>query len=263
MPDQPTEVFVHLDAIELGPRRLLGTLRRAGSGPRSAITFAYAGEYLAAPDAFPIDPSLRLYAGDQYIRDGALPGIFTDAAPDRWGRTLMERREAHLARREGRPTQTLDNWDFLLGVSDTVRMGAIRLTRHDDGRFIDDGPLEVPPMTRLRAIQHAASEFERPSGQAGRKALDWLALLVAPGSSLGGARPKSNVVDEDGTVWIAKFPSRADRHDVGAWESVLATLASRAGIAVADQRLLDLGSEYRTFTTRRYDRTVDGRRAYA
>ncbi len=263
MPDHPTEVFVHLDAVELGPRRLVGTLRRAGSGRRSAISFAYASEYLAAPDAFAIDPYLRLHAGDQYIRDGTLPAIFSDAAPDRWGRALMERREAHLARREGRPTRTLDDWDFLLGVSDAVRMGALRIARPDDGHFIDDGPLDVPPMTRLRTLQHAANEFERPSGQAGHEALNWLELLFAPGSSLGGARPKSNVVEEDGTVWIAKFPSRADRHDVGAWESVLATLASRAGITVADHRLLDLGSEYRTFTTRRFDRKVAGRRAYA
>lgn len=263
MPDQPPEVLIHLDAIDLGPRRLVGTLRRAGSGLRSAISFSYVGEYLAAPDAFAIDPSLRLYEGDQYVRDGALPSVFTDAAPDRWGRALMERREVHRARREGRPARTLDDWDFLLGVSDALRIGALRLARPDDGGFVDDGPLEVPTMIRLRELQHAVSEFEHPSGQSLGAESDRLELLFAPGSSLGGARPKANVVDEDGTVWIAKFPSRTDRHDVGAWQSVLASLAAKAGIAVAEHRLLDLGGEYRTFAARRFDRTVDGRRAYA
>ncbi len=192
-----------------------------------------------------------------------MPAAFTDAAPDRWGRTLMERREAASAREDRRPTRTLDDWDFLLGVDDTTRMGALRLARPDDGSFIDDERPEVPPMARLRELEHAARELERPSAESRPGELDWLHLLLAPGSSLGGARPKSNVLDEDGTAWIAKFPSRADRHDVGAWESVVATLAGSAGITVADHRLLDLDGEFRTFATRRFDRTPTGRRAYA
>lgn len=261
--DPPIEVNVHLDSAELGARRIVGTLRRAGSGVRSAIAFAYAPDYLASTGAFVIDPWLRLYSGDQYLRAGALPGIFMDAAPDRWGRTLMERREALLARREGRPARTLDDWDFLLGVSDAVRLGALRLQRPSDGRFLDDGPLHVPPMTRLRELEHAARELEHPSSGSMAELSHWLDLLLAPGSSLGGARPKATVADEDGSFWIAKFPSRDDRHDVGAWEAVLVTLAARAGIVVAEHRLLGLGSEHHTFCARRFDRTADGRRAYA
>lgn len=261
--DPPIEVNVHLDSVELGPRRIVGTLRRAGSGARSAIAFAYASDYLASAGAFAIDPSLRLYPGDQYVRDGALPGIFTDAAPDRWGRTLMERREALLARREARQVRTLDDWDFLLGVSDAVRMGSLRLQRPADGRFLDDSPLDVPPLTRLRELEHAAKELERPSSGSTAEESHWLALLLAPGSSLGGARPKATVAEVDGSLWIAKFPSQADRHDVGAWEAVLATLAARAGIVVAEHRLIGLGGEHRTFAARRFDRTADGRRAYA
>ena len=263
MPDRPSEVRVHLDAEEIGPQRLVGTLRRTGTGTRRAISFAYAPSYAAATNTFPIDPALRLYEGDQYAPDGAMPAAFTDAAPDRWGRTLMERREAASAREERRPARTLDDWDFLLGVDDTTRMGALRLARPDDGHFVDDERPDVPPMARLRELEHAARELERPSAESRPGELDWLHLLLAPGSSLGGARPKSNVLDEDGTAWIAKFPSRADRHDLGAWKSVVATLAGSAGITVADHRLLDLDGEFRTFATRRFDRTPTGRRAYA
>jgi serine/threonine-protein kinase HipA len=165
-----------------------------------------------------------------------------------------------MARREGRRPRTLDEWDFLLGVNDTVRMGALRLA-DGDGAFLDAGPLAVPPITRLRELESAARRTELGTTQ-DDDAMDWLNLLIAPGSSLGGARPKANFVAEDGTLWIAKFPSQADRHDVGAWEFILARLAVRAGITMPDIRLLDLGGEYHTFAAQRFDRSRDMRRLY-
>lgn len=254
---------MHLDAADLGPLRAVGTVARLRSRSRTAVSFAYASPWLAARDSFVLDPSLRLFEGEQYAADGGLPGILTDAAPDRWGRTLLERREALAARREGRRARRLDDWDFLIGVNDLARAGAVRLARPADGRFLDDDPLTVPPLTRLRALEHAAMELGRRASPSDTDAERWLALLLAPGSSLGGARPKASFAAEDGSLWIAKFPSAADRRDVGAWEYLLTQLAADAAISVAETRLLRLGAQHRTFCARRWDRDGPERRLYA
>jgi serine/threonine-protein kinase HipA len=254
-------VAIHLDASELGPERKVGTLSRESAGSRSVISFAYEPGWLSDPAGFAIDPSLPLFEGDQY--PPALPGVFTDSAPDRWGRTLLERREGWAARTEGRPRRHLDEWDFLVGVNDLVRMGALRVARDSDGAFVDDEPLSVPPLTRLRELEQLAREVEE-GPRASSDEERWIAMLLAPGSSLGGARPKANFHDDDGEApWIAKFPSREDRHDVGAWEYVVSRLAVTAGIDVPEARLLALGSAYRTFCVRRFDREGEDRRLYA
>lgn len=263
MTDGRDRVTIHLDADELGPARLLGTLSRESAGSKSVISFAYEPSWVVDPAGFAIDPSLPLFEGDQY--PSALPGVFADSAPDRWGRTLLERREAWAARSEKRPQRHLDDWDFLVGVNDVVRMGALRVARDSDGVFIDDEPLSVPPRTRLRELAQLAKEVEEGSPRVGNDVERWITMLLAPGSSLGGARPKANFHDEgdDGTPWIAKFPSREDRHDVGAWEYVVSQLAVAAGIDVPEAKLLRLGSTYRTFCVRRFDREGENRRLYA
>jgi serine/threonine-protein kinase HipA len=255
-------VQVHLDAEELGARRAIGALARERGGGRSVVSFAYEPAWVAAPDSFPLDPSLLLYEGEQYAP--TLPGIFADAAPDRWGRTLLERRETQLARHQGRELRPLDEWDFLIGVDDRTRMGALRLARPGGTGedFVGDERLPVPPLARLRELEHWAREAEERMGEELNEEERWLAMLVVPGSSLGGARPKANYVDE-GALWIAKFPSREDRHDVGAWEYVLSRLAAAAGIEVPETRLLSLGSVHRTFCARRFDRRGRERRLYA
>lgn len=258
----PSEVAVWLDAVEIGPRRRVGTLRRSGAGPRSVVSFAYDPSWLAERRAFVLDPSHELYEGDQYPPDGDIAGIFTDTAPDRWGRTLLERRETIRAREEGRRTRALGEWDFLLGVSDLLRMGALRFAS-PDGRFFDDDPLAIPPTARLRELEQAAREVEEPSRRPNHEAARRLALLLAPGSSLGGARPKTSFTLEDGSLWLAKFPSHNDRHDVGAWEFVLNQLARSAGIIVPDTLLLHLAGEHHTFAARRFDREGQSRRLYA
>lgn len=262
-PETRDEVVVHLDAGELGPAREVGTLQRVRSRSRAAVSFSYASTWLAARDSFAVDPALRLFEGEQYAPDGALPGIFTDAAPDRWGRTLLERRETLAARHEGRRARRLDDWDFLVGVNDAARIGALRFARRSDGQFLDDGPLTIPPLTRLRELEHIAWEFERGASQTESEEERWLAVLLAPGSSLGGARPKANFVADDGSLWIAKFPSPADRRDVGAWEYLLTRLAADATIAVAETKLMRLGAAHRTFCSRRWDRAAGSRRFFA
>ncbi len=262
MADGRDRVVVHLDDAGLGPRREVGSLARELGGGKGVISFAYEPEWVAAGDAFPIDPSLPLYKGEQY--PPAMPGAFADAAPDRWGRTLLERREALAARREDRRPRDLDDWDFLLGVDDRTRMGALRLAPAGAGGegFLADETLAVPPLARLRDLEHWARQVEEGAGGELSDEERWLAMLVAPGSSLGGSRPKANYLDE-GELWIAKFPSREDRHDVGAWEHLIALLAVRSGIDVPETRLLRLGATYRTFCVRRFDRRGVGRRLYS
>lgn len=253
-------VVVHLDAGDLGPRREVGKLARERAGGHSVISFAYEPDWVASGKAFPIDPTLTLYEGEQYPPQ--LPGILADAAPDRWGRTLLERREAMAARREERRSRRLDEWDFLVGVNDLTRMGALRLEHAGGGGFVADEPLSVPPLARLRELEHWARELEQGLSTEMSEEDRWLAMLVAPGSSLGGARPKASYTD-GGALWIAKFPSREDRHDVGAWEYLLSRLASEAGIETAESELLRLGAPHRTFGVRRFDRAGDARRLYA
>lgn len=247
---------VQLDAAELGPKRAVGSLIRERGAASRVISFEYEPGWIEEPAAFPLDPTLPPYAGEQFLP--ALPGIFADAAPDRWGRTLLERREALVARREERRQQPLDEWDFLVGVDDRTRMGALRLARAGGDGFLAAAPLPIPPLARLRELEHWARELELGLSEEMSEEDRWIAMLVAPGSSLGGARPKASFLDGD-ELWIAKFPSQEDRHDVEGWEFVLSRLAAEAGIQVPEIRLLRLGHTHRVFCTKRFDR-VDGRR---
>ena len=259
----PTQVAVELNAAELGGPVRVGTLRRVPSPSGALVAFGYEEAWLARRDTFVLDPAHGPYAGDQYPRAGdVIAAAFTDAAPDRWGRTLLERREGLRARDEGRHRRSLGEWEFLLGVSDFSRMGALRFV-DGDGRYLDDEPPGVPPVAGLRELEAAARAFEDPSRSGRSLEAERLALLIAPGSSLGGARPKATFEGDEGALWIAKFPSRMDRHDVGACEFVLDDLAALARIEVPEHRLLALGDGHRTFAARRFDRAPGTRRLYA
>lgn len=259
----PDQVEVFLDAADLGPCRRVGVLRRSGPGD-APIAFAYEKEWLDHDAFFVLDPSHYPFGGDQYSHEGALAGIFTDTSPDRWGRILLERREADRARAQGRRARHMGEWEFLLGVSDALRMGAIRFAAPGGGPFLDDDPLAVPPTAELRELEQAAREIEHPSARGSEPAIRTaVAHLLAPGSPLGGARPKTTFRLEDGALWMAKFPSRNDRRDVGGWEFVLNELARRAGIRVPDSRLMEFASPYHTFVARRFDREGTARRLFA
>ena len=254
------QLVVMLDAPELGSDRPVGVLTRH-PGPKAAIAFSYARSWLVSGDAFALEPRLPLVEGPQYAPGGRLPAVLSDTAPDLWGRLLLERREAIAALAEGRRARRLTDWEFLTGVSDETRMGALRLRRGIDGPFIDDRDPAVPPLTRLRALEAAARAFEASPAES--IADPAIALLIAPGSSLGGGRPKANFRGVDGDLWIAKFPSRTDRRDSGAWEEVYARLARAAGVNVSETMLLTLGSHGHTFATRRFDRVATNRRLFA
>lgn len=256
------ELLVHLDARELGVREEVGRLRRDGFGQSADLSFEYAPSWLRSEGVFALEPSLNLIPGEQRRSGGGLFGIFSDAAPDLWGRRLLERRERYVARREGRAPRNLDEWDFLVGVNDLTRMGALRVARPSDGAFVSDDVLAVPPQATLGQMQAIARELERGATPEPSDLDLWLRLVIAPGASLGGARPKATFVDA-GALWIAKFPSRNDLRDVGGWEYVMTRLAERAGVSVPETKVAKLGSEYSTFCARRFDRDGPERRLFA
>lgn len=257
------QVVVHADLENFGAPAAMGVLR-CQRGRNDIFSFAYDRTWLERPEAFAFDPDLALVEGPQYPPPARVNfGIFLDSSPDRWGRMLMQRRENARARDEARPPRTLTEWDFLLGVHDETRMGALRFQAPNGGDFIDsDQTHSAPPLTSLRELQASSLQYEAHADDEDHPGYrQWLAQLFAPGTSLGGARPKASVRDEHGHLCIAKFPSRDDRRDVGAWELVAHALASRAGIDVPPVRAIRLAdSPHTTFLARRFDRTAEGKR---
>ncbi len=185
--------------------------------------------------------------------------MFLDSSPDRWGRLLMRRKEAAQARREKRRTQTLLESDFLLGVFDGHRMGALRFKTDPEGNFLNDNKtMACPPWTSLQSLEMACLQLERKNISEDPEYDKWLTMLVAPGSSLGGARPKASVLDAKNELWIAKFPSGNDIKNVGAWEMVSNQLGLRAGVNMATGSVKQFSSRHHTFLTKRFDRDAGG-----
>lgn len=261
-------LHVCLDDAELGPAAWIGSLHRRASRSGDTLSFAYEPDWMAgrmAPFPFALDPDLPLAAGDHYApRDsGGLTGIFQDGSPDRWGRMLMDRREVIEAREAGRAVHTLRAWDYLIGVDDQTRMGALRLREPGRNRHVDDRALSVPPMTELRQLESMAGRIERDEPIESTQSVQWFRQLVAPGASLGGARPKATFRDPAGGLWLAKFPSADDRFDTGLWEFLVHQLAFNAGIDVPSAQVLKLSARGTTFAVRRFDRVAQDRRMYA
>jgi serine/threonine-protein kinase HipA len=256
-------VEVCLDAEALGPLAEVGYLLHRRVRANSTLSFTYTREWLANKQAFALDPRLNLYAGEQFAAGETISfGIFLDSAPDRWGRLLLDRREALLARTEKRSTRALSEWDYLLGVHDETRMGALRFRRDAGSPFLDDAILAVPPVTSLPALEAISLAFEREDAENLPAYRQWLATLIAPGTSLGGSRPKANFRETGGSLWIAKFPSHEDRRDVGAWEKLLHDLATDCRITVPGYAVKRFNSRHHSFCSKRFDRTTSGGRRF-
>lgn len=260
-------INVYADWIEGRSPERLGVLR--GRPGRSGELFDFTFDDDALNDkalkSQTLDPDLGLFAGPQFPPPGrTLFGMFKDSSPDRWGETLIRRRferdkRAGIVPRDARLGET----DYLLGVHDAFRSGALRYKRDETGSFLDDrDDAAAPPFVRLRELEAASRAIESdprnedPAGDA------WLRMLLAPGASLGGARPKATVVDTDGHLWIAKFPSVGDRHDVGAWERVVQLLAQRCGVTVPPSETRRFTDAGHTFLVRRFDRSQTGARIH-
>jgi serine/threonine-protein kinase HipA len=258
------DIFVYADWIGLPALQLMGTLTVTRTKGRSVFSFSYAQNWLEGRYAQTLDPDLQLYAGAQYL-PGNKPnfGVFLDSSPDRWGRVLMDRREALIAKSEGRKPNKLFEEDYLLGVYDEHRMGGLRFKTEADGPFLNDNKgYAAPPWTTLRELEHASLQLEQGALK-DAETLRWINLLLAPGASLGGARPKASVLDEKGQLWIAKFPSVKDTINVGAWEMVACQLASKAGIKMSPADAKRFNSEHHTFLAQRFDRQGNKRLHFA
>lgn len=259
MSKQSDALEVWLDD-DLGPACLVGTLAH----DRGQIRFHYERDWLKDPRAFALDPDLSLDEHPFFPKpELGNFGIFLDSSPDRWGQTLMKRREALQAKDEKRSPRTLYAWDFLIGVQDQTRQGALRFRQPGTETFLGDEKIAAPPVTSLRELEAVAYQLSHRRIDDLDALRKWLTVLVAPGASLGGARPKANFTEADGSLWIAKFPARDDDRDVGAWEYAVHQLARKAGVDVPPAKLIKLNNDFHTFCVQRFDRAHGARRFYA
>ncbi|MGK5090203.1 HipA domain-containing protein [Bdellovibrionota bacterium FG-2] len=243
---------------------VMGILYIAAGRGKDIFSFEYDRDWLKGSSARLLDPQLGLYKGQQYAQEARDNfGVFLDSSPDRWGRVLMQRREAQQAREQKRFPKPLYESDYLLGVYDGHRLGALRFRTDSQSSFLNDNKAHAaPPFTSLRELENASLELERENAEDQPQYSTWLDMLIAPGSSLGGARPKASVVDNQERLWIAKFPSAQDEADVGLWEDVVHRLAKTAGIVVAEASARRFGSRHHTFVSRRFDRDKNGVRLH-
>ena len=254
------EVLVYADWEVLTQPVLVGVLRQSMVRNHEHFSFRYEDAWLTSEHVRAIDPELELFKGEQHSSGEDNFRTFLDSCPDRWGRTLMQRREAILARQEERPRRRLTEVDYLLGVHDTYRMGALRFKEAETGPFLNDlDELAAPPVTSLRKLEQATRRIQEPDSDDDPDIARWLGMLISPGSSLGGARPKASVMVGENELWLAKFPGREDDYDVAGWEYLTYLLALEAGIVMAPAKLKRLTSTNRTFLTRRFDRSPESR----
>jgi serine/threonine-protein kinase HipA len=258
-------IYVYIDAYGLtnGPM-LMGTLKAETTRGKQIFSFRADDNWLRNGIFSYLDPDLQQYSGAQYVPDekGNF-GLFLDSCPDRWGRMLMQRRERIRAKESGETIRKLQDSDYLLGVYDGNRMGALRFKTDINGNFMDDDAyLATPPVTSLRALEQASLNYEHSDAEQSPEYTNWVRMLYSPGSSLGGARPKANVIDTDGNLWIAKFPSKNDTTDVGAWEYLVTEMARHFGLRVPETKTYKFSSKYHTFLTKRFDRQGIDKRLY-
>mgnify|MGYP002628838853 CR=1 FL=1 len=257
-------ISVYADWLSMEKPLLIGILHSDRLKGKEIFSFEYDRDWLQNGPAQLLDPSLQLYSGLHYLNEEQDNfGIFLDSSPDRWGRILMRRREAALARTNEREEHKLFETDYLLGVYDGHRMGALRFKLDEEGPFLNDNKnMASPPWASLRELEQISLRLEDDDVTEDPEYLKWLSMLIAPGASLGGARPKASIIDNDGGLWIAKFPSRNDQGDIGGWEIVTYELAIMAGINMAESKAQKFSSNYYTFLTKRFDRSNDGQRVH-
>lgn len=249
------KIYVYADWKTLKGIQLMGCLYASPVRGKEVFSFEYDSVWLKSAQTS-LDPKLQFFSGPLYPSDGhANFGIFLDSSPDRWGRVLMRRREAQQAREENRLTATLFESDYLLGVFDGHRMGGLRFKTEPEGPFLDNNEEKAsPPWTELRDLEYASLQLEKDDAEKEKDYMKWLKLLLAPGASLGGARPKASVVDTNGELWIAKFPSINDDLNTAGWEITVHELAVMSKINTSPANVKRFTANYDTFLTKRFDR---------
>lgn len=259
------DVFVYADWDKLNGSVIMGRLHAELLRGKEVFSFEYDQDWLKSGNAQLLDPDLLLYSGMQFLGDESKGnfGLFLDSSPDRWGRILMRRKETAMARFEERPEKNLFELDYLLGVYDDHRMGGLRYKLEIGGPFLNDNKhFASPPWTSIRELEEISLRLEDEEVIDDPDYLKWLNMLVAPGSSLGGARPKASVLDQSQQLWIAKFPSKNDQSDIGGWEMVTRELAIGSGIHMAEAQARRFTGKQHTYLTKRFDRTSTGKRIH-
>ena len=248
-----TDIYVYAHWIGMEEPKCIGVLSAQQAKGKKAFSFEYDTTWLKSDKKFLLDPDISFFSGVQYPNQKSNFGIFLDSMPDTWGRTLMKRKAAQEAKASQLKTPILYDIDYLLGVYDESRMGALRFKTEPEGDFLDNNHnASTPPWSFIRELQYAAESIEEDKDN--DEIRKWLSILIAPGSSLGGARPKANILDTDKSLWIAKFPSKSDTIDKAAWEYLAYKLALQAGIQMAPCRIEKINGNYHTFFTKRFDR---------
>ena len=280
-------LYVYADFDWLDEPMLVGELGYESLRGSDSYSFRYDNDWLRQYGSLFLSADINNYPGQQYTQpDRDIFGCFSDALPDRWGRLLLNRREQILATEEKRPVRKLSSFDYLMGIDDYSRMGGFRFkepmekrepssslewtsrdrgrrSQKQDGEFINcEKSLRIPPLTDIRALVAASMEIEKSEEQNQLPEKKWLLQLVHPGTSLGGARPKASVMNDEGRICVAKFPSRNDDYDVGLWEHLSHLLAKEAGVEAAETSVIETGKKYHALLSKRFDRTVEGRRKH-
>ncbi|MBE5913580.1 MAG: type II toxin-antitoxin system HipA family toxin [Pseudobutyrivibrio ruminis] len=244
-------IYVYADFAPY-ENELVGRINVTQSRGKEFYSFEYEDSWLDYQQ-MALDPDLQLYKGRHYLNDDKnIFGVFADSCPDRWGRRLMNRRAEICAKELQEKPKKLMESDYLLGVYDEARMGGLRFKLDKDGEYLsNDKDFATPPWTSLRELEQASLAYEKEENVLDDK---WLKQLIAPGSSLGGARPKASVMAPDGSLWIAKFPSKHDDIDSGAWEMVVHELAQLCGLNVPEAKVERFSKLGTTFLVKRFDR---------
>lgn len=257
-------LLVFADFDWLDKPELVGELCYEKLRGSDSYAFQYDEHWLKGHAEVKLSEDINNYPGMQYTQPGQdVFGCFSDALPDRWGRTMLKRREQILASEEKRAVRSLSSFDYLMGIDDFSRMGGFRFKKELEGEFINvSASLKIPPLTELKDLLHASREIEKSEEANVLPEKKWIVQLIQRGSSLGGARPKASVLDEKGNLCIAKFPSRKDDYDAGLWEHFSHILAQKAGIEVAQTKVLGGLGKYHTFLSRRFDRKDEAKRVH-
>ena len=257
-------LYVYADFDWLDEPMLVGELGYESLRGSDSYSFKYDNDWLRQYGSLYLSADINNYPGQQYTQpDRDIFGCFSDALPDRWGRLLLNRREQILATEEKRSVRKLSSFDYLIGIDDYSRMGGFRFKEKQDGEYINcEKSLRIPPLTDIRALVAASMEIEKSEEQNQLPEKKWLLQLVHPGTSLGGARPKAGVMNDEGRICVAKFPSRNDDYDVGLWEHLSHLLAKEAGVEAAETSVIETGKKYHALLSKRFDRTVEGRRKH-
>ena len=258
------KIYVYADFDWLKTAVLVGELGYESLRGTDSYSFCYDHNWLRQYSDLYLSADINNYTGLQFTQpDRDIFGCFGDALPDRWGRLLLNRREQIRAQEEKRPVRKLSSYDYLLGIDDYSRMGGFRFKESPDGEFINcDATLRIPPLTDIQVLVAASMEVEKSEERNLLPDKKWLLQLVHAGTSLGGARPKAGVLNEEGELCVAKFPSRNDEYDIGLWEHLSHLLAKEAGVEAAETQAIATGEKYHTLLSKRFDRTTDGRRKH-